>query len=159
MASSGFGPLRWVSFPVSWPTSGSSSPYIVRTTTRLTDCVEAARVVSGCVETAQVEPPNVIFVKVPPAYASGDFASPVDSPGDCFVTRSTCPSIKTIAVPRPTCPFGDPATQDSPEVLFVKVPPASQSIYFVSVLDLSDAAAPAPSPLAPRRRSSARRAR
>ena len=28
MASSGFGPLRWVSFPVSWPTSGSSSPCI-----------------------------------------------------------------------------------------------------------------------------------
>ena len=30
MASSGFGPLRWVSFPVSWPTSGSSSPCIVQ---------------------------------------------------------------------------------------------------------------------------------
>ena len=30
MVSSGFGPLRWVSFPVSWPTSGPSSPCIVQ---------------------------------------------------------------------------------------------------------------------------------
>ena len=118
MGSSGFGPLRWVSFPVPWPTSGSSSPNIVRTTTRPADCVEAARVVSGCVETVRVDSPEVLFVKVPPAYASGDFASPVDSPGDCFVTRSACPSIKSIAAPRSTCPLGDPTTQDSPDVLF-----------------------------------------
>ena len=98
MASSGFGPLRWVSFPVSWPTSGSSSPYIVRTTTRPADCVEAARVVSGCVETVRVESPEVLFVKVSPAYASGDSATQVDSPGICFVTRSTYPSFKSIHV-------------------------------------------------------------